>query len=163
MVLGLGVLATSLALSIFSGCVSSQPNIDAAAVVRTEPETKVGVIDMMEILKRTKVGQPAFAKLERDVEELSQPEPPEPWYLYDRYRAYYPRPPKRWNGYKSFSTAVAPIMPKVETVVQALAEKNGFEAVLQKGTSEAVMIALYYPEMVDLTNEVIDELNRRYP
>jgi len=148
------------------GCGSTQDRVERAdeSIRDARPETKVGVIDMVEVLKRTKIGQPAFAKLERDVEELSRPEqPPGPWYLYNRYRVYYPRPPKRWNGYKSFGTAVGSILPKVETVVQDLAEQNGFEAVLQKGTLDAIIIALYYPNMIDLTNEVIEEVNRRFP
>lgn len=163
--LSLSLLVALIGLGLLWGCSSTQDRVEKAdeSIRDAQPETKVGVIDMVEVLKRTKIGQPAFANLERDVEALSRPEPPEPWYLYKRYRVYYPRPPKRWNGYKSFGTAVGSILPKVETVVQDLAEQNGFEAVLQKGTSDAIMIALYDSDMIDLTNEVIEELNRRFP
>ena len=35
--------------------------------------------------------------------------------------------------------------------------------VLQKGTSETIMITLYNADMYDLTEQVIEELNRQLP
>ena len=113
-------------------------------------ETKVGVIDMMEVLKRTVIGQPALAGWKREVQELNR-------------GAYDPRSRKPWGGYKALGTALALIMPKVETVAQTLAEKHDLAVILQKGTSDTILITVYNADMYDLTEQVIDELNRLYP
>ena len=140
------LLASSLILLL---CSCSTPSInDPQPVTETATETKVGVIDLMEVLNRSNIGQPALARWNRDVEELTRREP---WYLAPH------------NRRKAFITTLASIMPKVETVTQTLAEKHDLAVVLQKGTSETAMITLYYADMIDLTNQVIEELNRRFP
>ena len=128
-------------------CSCSTPSVnDSQPVTETATETKVGVIDLMEVLKRTNIGQPALARWKREVEKL-------------HHRDSNPR----WGGYKALGTALASIMPKVETVTQSLAEEHDLAAVLQKGTSETILITLYNADAFDLTNQVIEELNRRFP
>jgi hypothetical protein len=153
-----GLLVITIALAIISGCVSSSTeNLGAAPVIGADErvsdfqlETKVGIIDMMEVLKRTTIGQPALVRWKREVEELNR-------------SAYDPRSRKPWGGYKALGAALALILPEVETVTETLAEKHGLAVVLQKGTSETIMITYYSAEKYDLTEQVIEELNRRHP
>jgi len=159
--LKLGVLLIPIALAVFAGCVSSQEPVEAARVPEAEDrvndsqaetkravETKLGIIDMMEVLKRTEIGQPALAKWQREVEEQT-----------GRGLVYR----KPYNPYRALGAALASIMPKVKTVAQALAEKHDLAVVLQKGTSDTIIITLYNAPMYDLTEQVIEELNRGLP
>ena len=59
--------------------------------------------------------------------------------------------------------AVNSIIPTVELVTKVVAEKQGFGIVMAKGNPDTVMTTFYSADIVDLTNEVIEELNRRFP
>lgn len=171
--LSLGVLVIPFALSIFSGCVSSQENVDAARVPRADDsvndpqtetktgmEAKVGVIDLIRVMTESKVGQPALATWTREVQEAAREEQQ---YLtqFHRYRQYYPG----WTNprHKAIRKAVNAIMPKVEAVIKTIAEKGDFSIVLDKGNSDIIFITIYSADMVDLTDQVIEELNQRFP
>lgn len=88
--LNLCILVILVGVGIFWGCGSTQDLVDRTdkSIRTSEPETKVGVIDMLEVLKRTKIGQPAHARWRREVEELTRSLTP-------------------WGTYRAFATSVA--------------------------------------------------------
>ena len=171
--LRLGVLVIAIASAVVSGCVASHEKADIAQVSRdddrvndtqTEVETglatKVGVIDMMEVLKRAKIGRPAMARWKRDVEEANR------WKdqhmtQFSRARQYHQRWENPWETARKH--AINSIIPTVEIAAKVIAEKHGFGIVMAKGDPETVMTTFYSATTVDLTEQVIDELNRLYP
>ena len=51
-------------------------------------------------------------------------------------------------------------MKKISAATQAVAEKNGFSLVVDKGSEQTVKIVIYNKETIDLTEQVIKEFDR---
>jgi len=56
---------------------------------------------------------------------------------------------------------VAEYSKKVQAAAQAVGEKNGFVAVIDKGIAAAMKIVLYHQPALDLTDQVVKEFDRQ--
>lgn len=56
---------------------------------------------------------------------------------------------------------VAEYMKKVQAAAQAVGEKNGYIAIIDKGSEAALKIVLYHQPALDLTDQVVKEFDRR--
>lgn len=53
-------------------------------------------------------------------------------------------------------------MKKIEAATKAVAQRHGFDLVLDKGSDATLKIAIYSKKGLDITDEVVREFNRRY-
>ena len=56
---------------------------------------------------------------------------------------------------------VAEYSRKVQAAAQAVGEKNGYVAIIDKGTEAAIKIVLYHQPALDLTDQVMKEFDRQ--
>jgi outer membrane protein len=56
---------------------------------------------------------------------------------------------------------VAEYMKKVQAAAQAVGEKNGYVAVIDKGSEAGIKIVLYYHPALDVTDQVVKEFDRQ--
>ena len=56
---------------------------------------------------------------------------------------------------------VAEYMKKVQAAAQAVGEKHGYVAIIDKGSETAIKIVLYYQPALDLTDQVVKEFDRQ--
>ena len=56
---------------------------------------------------------------------------------------------------------VAEYMKKVQAAAQAVGEKNGYVAIIDKGSEAAMKIVLYHQHALDLTDQVVKEFDRQ--
>ena len=56
---------------------------------------------------------------------------------------------------------VAEYSKKVQTAAQAVGEKNGFVAIIDKGNEAMMKIVLYHQPALDLTDQVVKEFDRQ--
>ncbi len=56
---------------------------------------------------------------------------------------------------------VAEYMKKVQAAAQAVGEKNGYVAIIDKGNEAAMKIVLYHQPALDLTDQVVKEFDRQ--
>ncbi len=56
---------------------------------------------------------------------------------------------------------VAEYMKKVQAAAQAVGEKNGYVAIIDKGSEGALKIVLYHQPALDLTDQVVKEFDRQ--
>jgi outer membrane protein len=56
---------------------------------------------------------------------------------------------------------VAEYMKKVQAAAQAVGEKNGYVAIIDKGSEAAMKIVLYHQPALDLTDQVVKEFDRQ--
>ena len=56
---------------------------------------------------------------------------------------------------------VAEYMKKVQAAAQAVGEKNGYVAVIDKGSEAGIKIVLYYQPALDVTDQVVKEFDRQ--
>jgi outer membrane protein len=56
---------------------------------------------------------------------------------------------------------VAEYSKKVQAAAQAVGEKNGFAAVIDKGSEAALKIVIYHQPALDLTDQVVKEFDRQ--
>jgi outer membrane protein len=56
---------------------------------------------------------------------------------------------------------VAEYSKKVQAAAQAVGEKNGFVAIIDKGIEAAIRIVLYHQPTLDLTDQVVKEFDRQ--
>ena len=56
---------------------------------------------------------------------------------------------------------VAEYSKKVQAAAQAVGEKNGFIAVIDKGSEAAIKIVLYHQPALDVTDQVVKEFDRQ--
>ena len=56
---------------------------------------------------------------------------------------------------------VAEYSKKVQAAAQAVVEKNGFVAIIDKGVEVAIRIVLYHQPALDLTDQVVKEFDRQ--
>jgi Skp family chaperone for outer membrane proteins len=191
--LGYTFLLVAMPFLLLSGCASTQESAEPTAVLHmtdsareAQPELKVGVIDLLEVMKRSRVGQPALAAWRLEEEKLSEEVSAEnrmledlgkraarsggmEWQQYvnefNRYRVkYFQRLAKTSNiSRSSYTRAVATILPQVSKATTVIAEAGGFTAVLNKGTTETIIITFYAGKVFDLTDQIIEELDRQFP
>lgn len=183
------LLMTLIGLSLSWGCGSTHERIDSAVADRSDEwiqdaqtVTKIGVIDLVAIMKRSKVGEPALASWQREIQEATQGAHAEWQKLQElqqqpevdtaaakqqilmqnlRYgRSYQSYKDASKRGYRK---ALAAIMPNIETVIMTVAQRDDFAIVLVKGNPDMVMSTWYALASVDLTDQVVEELNRRFP
>lgn len=56
---------------------------------------------------------------------------------------------------------VAEYSRKIQAAAQAVGEKNGYAAIIDKGTEAAMKIVLYHQPALDLTDQVVKEFDRQ--
>ena len=125
-----------------------------------ETETKIGVVDIIEVLRRTSMGQPALARWRREFDEAEQRKEQHVTQFYQakKYNQHWENP---WVTARR--NAINSIMPTVEKATKIVADKYGFGIVMTKGDPEMVMTTFYSKDAIDLTDRVIEELNQRFP
>lgn len=57
---------------------------------------------------------------------------------------------------------VSEFMNKIEAATKAVAERHGFALVIDKGSEATLKIVLFSAKGLDITEEVVKEVNRRY-
>ena len=57
---------------------------------------------------------------------------------------------------------VLEFMNKIETATQAVAERHDFSLVIDKGSEKTLKIVLFAAKGLDITDEVVKEVNQRY-
>ncbi len=154
---------------------------------QAESGSRVGVLDIQAVFERSRVGKRALARLmeelgetrrlltieEGRLKELSdQLERERDVVSPERTRArtedYLSRLERyRWQVQvfnldlaRRHRALVAEYLPRIEAVAAPLAEQQGLVAILHQGRSETVMIVYYHAPELDLTNLVIDALDR---
>ncbi|HEY7532039.1 MAG TPA: OmpH family outer membrane protein [Nitrospiraceae bacterium] len=176
----------AVVLMLLNGCFSPQKGGSLVSSneegVEARQETKIGVIDLLAVLKKAKIGEPARATWEREIQEatqlanaewqklqeLQQPRGLDRWTAEQRVRVQYQQYVTYYKNYKDaskrgYKKALSEILPKVETVTKTVAERDDFSVVLDKGNPDIFLITLYAPPAMDITEQVIEELNRRFP
>ena len=56
---------------------------------------------------------------------------------------------------------VAEYSKKVQAAAQAVAEKNGYVAIIDKGSGVAIKIVLYHQPALDVTDQMVKEFDRQ--
>jgi outer membrane protein len=56
---------------------------------------------------------------------------------------------------------VAEYTKKVQAAAQAVVERNGYAAIIDKGNEAAMKIVLYHQPALDLTDQVVKEFDRQ--
>jgi outer membrane protein len=169
-------VSTLLALSLFGGA----PETFAA-------EFKMGVIDPQVILEKTKAGKRALdglreyvstrqKLLSRDEEELrniekqikeqapklSETEKKDKETSFRSKIQDYQKRAQEFNQelQTKQKELVDEYMKKIAAATQTVADKGGFQLVLDKGSEQTVKIVIYNKDTIDLTDQVIKEFDR---
>ena len=56
---------------------------------------------------------------------------------------------------------VAEYTKKIQSAAQVVAEKNGFDAIIDRGNETAMRIVLYHQPVLDLTDQIVKEFDRQ--
>ena len=56
---------------------------------------------------------------------------------------------------------VAEYTKKIQSAAQVVAEKNGFDAIIDRGNETAMKIVLYHQPALDLTDQIVKEFDRQ--
>jgi len=186
-------LIVAIPLSLLSGCVSTRESAEQATDVPTttsaleaQSELKVGVVDLMEVMKRSKVGQPALAAWRLEEEKLAEEASADNLLLEELGKRGVVNGGIEWHKYRqevmehqkrsfqrlaesnnvftnSYARAVASVLPKVSMATRIIAEAGGFTAVLNKGSTQTIVVTFYAGKVFDLTDQVVEELDRQFP
>lgn len=166
---------------MLSGCLSTPEPAGTAAVTKDVPaveaavdrekaedgstigdqtDTKIGVVDIMLVLTRSSIGQPALAKWRRDFDEAERKKA-EHVTQFHQAKKYNQRWENPWVTARR--NAINSIMPTLQKAAKTVADKYGFGIVMVKGSPDMVMTTFYSVDAVDLTDRVIEELNQGFP
>ena len=58
---------------------------------------------------------------------------------------------------------VKEFISKIGKATQAVADRHGFSLVIDKGNESSMMVVIYSRKGLDITNEVIKEVNKKFP
>ena len=133
---------------------------EESSTIGDQTQTKIGVVDIIEVLRRTSMGQPALARWRREFDEAEERKEQHVSQFYQS-KKYNQRWENPWVTARR--NAINSIMPTVEKAAKIVADKYGFGIVMTKGDPEMVMTTFYSKDAIDLTDRVIEELNRRFP
>lgn len=149
---------------------------------------KVGVIQQRTIMEKTKAGKRALETLQEfqasrqriiaaDDEELKKLEDeikgqesglsePAKREKQEQFRAKFENYQRRIQDFtreiqQKQKELTDEFQKKIDEAVQAVAEKNGFAAVIDEGGTATIQIVLYAHPSVNLTEQVIKEFDRR--
>ena len=149
---------------------------------------KVGLIDPQLVIEKSRDGQRALATLKEhasvrqkllkaDEEELKKlqeegqnaknPSDAEKQALQEHFQRKFQEYQKRGQEFQQElaqkqKDMVLEYMKKIEAATQAVAERHGFDLVLDKGSEATLKIAIYSKKGLDITDEVVKEFNRRF-
>ena len=149
---------------------------------------KVGLIDPQEVIEKSKNGQRALATLKEhaavrqkllkaDEEELKKlqeegqnaknPSDAEKQALQEQFQRKFQEYQKRGQEFQQEmgqkqKDMVLEYMKKIEEATKAVAERHGFDLVIDKGSEATLKIAIYSKKGLDITDEVVKEFDRRY-
>jgi len=149
---------------------------------------KVGLIDPQMVIEKSRDGQRALATLKEhaavrqkllkaDEEELKKlqeegqnaknPSEAEKQALQENFQRKFQEYQKRGQEFQQElaqkqKDMVMEYMKKIEAATKAVAERHGFDLVLDKGSEATLKIAIYSKNGLDITDEVVKEFNRRF-
>ncbi|MEC4673819.1 MAG: OmpH family outer membrane protein [Nitrospirota bacterium] len=149
---------------------------------------KVGLIDPQRVIEKSKNGQRALAILKEhasirqkllkaDEEELKKLQEEgqnamnvsdgEKKVLQEHFQRKFQDYQKRGQEFQQElaqkqKDMVLEYMKKIEAATKAVAQRHGFDLVLDKGSEATLKIAIYSKKGLDITDEVVREFNRRY-
>ncbi len=149
---------------------------------------KVGLIDPQLVIEKSRDGQRALATLKEhasvrqkllkaDEEELKKlqeqgqnatnPSDAEKQALQEHFQRKFQEYQKRGQEFQQElaqkqKDMVLEYMKKIEAATKAVAERHGFDLVLDKGSEATLKIAIYSKKGLDITEEVVKEFNRRF-
>ncbi len=175
-----------LAYAMLGLCVLGMPGL---AGTSSAAEFKMGVVDPQSVLEKTKAGKRALDALReyqqarqkllaqdeeelRGMEKVLKEKEQEPSLSeavkkekQDKFRAKIADYQKRLQEFNQELSAkqkglVDEYMKKISQATQAVAEKNGFTLVVDKGSEQTIKIVIYNKDTIDLTEQVIKEFDR---
>ena len=149
---------------------------------------KVGLIDPQRVIEKSRDGQRALATLKEhaavrqkllkaDEEELKKlqeegqnatnPSDSEKQALQENFQRKFQEYQKRGQEFQQElaqkqKDMVMEYMKKIEAATKAVAERHGFDLVIDKGSESTLKIAIYSKKGLDITDEVVKEFNRRF-
>lgn len=173
-------MTTILPALLLTGCSTSETSrIQEATSFSTSQdllETRVALVDLLAVAERTKIGGQLLAESKGEIDQLTQQlaeDMSRVWQVDQAASAVEQKAAfvQRLNRIQVaegllFVKKAAPLnklSKEVAPVVKPLAEKEGFTAILAKGTFDTFLITIYSKSTVDLTDHVVEELNKQSP
>ena len=143
-------------------------------------DNKVAVVDLLAVLERTKIGKEMLATvkvlIDQQVQQLTgeqqkvlsqldaKPSDAQREFLMMQYQQIRQRIQAAAVSYSLKRAGVLnKISSRVEAIVKPIAERDGWSAVMVKGRPETTMTTYYSADNLDLTDIVIEELDRQSP
>ena len=143
-------------------------------------DNKVAVVDLLAVLERTKIGKEMLATvkvlIDQQVQQLTgeqqkvlsqldaKPSDAQREFLMMQYQQIRQRIQAAAVSYSLKRVGVLnKISSRVEAIVKPIAERDGWSAVMVKGRPETTMTTYYSADNLDLTDIVIEELDRQSP
>lgn len=149
---------------------------------------KVGLIDPQMVIEKSRDGKRALAVLKEhatvrqnllkaDEEELKKlqeegqnaksPSDAEKQALQENFQRKLQDYQKRGQEFQQElgqkqKNMVLEYMKKIEAATKAVAERHGFDLVIDKGSEATLKIAIYSKDGLDITDEVVKEFDRRF-
>ena len=162
--------------------------VGSQATTWADSSFKVGLIDPQTVIEKSRNGQRALATLKEhatvrqkllkaDEEELKKlqeegqnaknPSDAEKQALQENFQQKFQEYQKRGQEFQQElaqkqKDMVVDYMKKIEIATKAVAERHGFDLVLDKGSEATLKIAIYSKKGLDITDEVVKEFDRRY-
>ena len=149
---------------------------------------KVGIIDPQMVIEKSRNGQRALAtlkehatvrqkllkadedelkKLQEEGQNAKNPSDAEKQALQENFQRKFQEYQKRGQEFQQElaqkqKDMVTEYMKKIEVATKAVAERHGFDLVLDKGSESTLKIAIYSKSGLDITDEVVKEFDRRF-
>lgn len=179
------LLPILMVVLLSAGCASSladrsQRSASLSSSSVEVSDNKVAVVDLLAVLERTKIGKEILATLKIQVDQQVQQLTGEQQkvlfqlgaetsdaqreFLMMQYQQIRKRTQAAAASYSLKRVGVLnKISSRVEAIVKPIAEQDGWSAVMVKGRPETMMATYYSADSLDLTDLVIEELDRQSP
>ena len=143
-------------------------------------DNKVAVVDLLAVLARTKIGKEMLVTIQGQVDQQVQQLTGEQQKVLSQLGAEKSDAQREFlmmqdqqirqrlqaakaSYFLKISGLLNKIFSRVEAIVKPIAERDGWSAVMVKGRPETVMTTYYSADNLDLTDLVIEELDRQSP
>ena len=141
-------------------------------------DTKVAVVDLLGVAERTQAGARLLAGLRAEAAEFNQKMADERQQLDRQLQEGRISAEEREAGEQRLrqnaqtlqaellqkrKRVLATLHAKVASLAKGIAEQQGFTMVLVKGRPEVMMVTWHVAPELDLTDRIIEEINRLYP
>jgi len=141
-------------------------------------DAKVAVVDLLAVAERTQAGARLLAGLRAEADEFNLKMAASRQQLDQQLQEGRISPEEREAGEQRLrqnaktvqsellqkrKRVLATLHNKVASLAKGMAEQQGFTMVLVKGRPEVMMITWHVAPELDLTDRIIEEINRLYP